>query len=434
MEKQVIRRVTRRIIPFLVLLYVVAYIDRSNVGFAKLTLQSELGLSNAAFFMGTGMFFIAYALFEVPSNAILTRVGARRWFSRILISWGAVTMLTSLATGELTFYLARFLLGATEAGFYAGILFYLTKWYPKRHRAWIYGLFIFANPLSFVVGNPILGALSGLDGVLGIHGWQWIFLVTGLPAVILGVVTLRFLTDSPDQAKWLPDDERSWLTEEIARDDESSPKTSSILAPLRSGRVWFFVVQFLMIVVASYGLSFWLPTVVSGFGVSDAATGWLSAIPYVCGAAALYLIPRSADRRQEYFWHIAVPLVVAGVAMALSIIVHEPALRLAFMSVAAAGILGPQAVFWSLTSRLFNSAGSGTAIATVNSVGNLGGWLGPLAIGAIVDATGAATDGLWIIAGAAVVAAALVPGVAVLVRRLDRSVAAPSSTPASTPQ
>ncbi|MFE7245311.1 MFS transporter [Streptomyces sp. NPDC057580] len=400
--------VTRRLLPFLALLYLVAYIDRSNVGFAKLTLQSDLGLSETAFFMGSGMFFIAYAIFEVPSNLLLERVGARRWFARIMISWGIITVLTVFVHSETSFYLFRFLLGVTEAGFYPGVIYFLTKWYPNRHRARVFGLFIFANPVSFALGNPLLGLLSSLDGTLGLAGWQWIFLVTGLPAVALGVVTLVYLPEGPEKAKWLSDAQREWIRSELDREAGPRHDRGNPLAPLKSGRVWFFVLQFLMLIVAAYGLSFWLPTIVKGFGVSDTVTGLLTAIPYVCAAVALVVLPRSADRHRDYYWHMGLPLALAGVAMGLSLFVDSPVLRLALMSVAAAGILGPQPIFWSLSSQLFTGVRAASTVATINSVGNLGGWLGPLAIAYIVDSTHKTSSGLWVIVAAALIGGALV--------------------------
>ncbi|MEQ3552730.1 MFS transporter [Pseudonocardia nematodicida] len=419
MELHTMRVVTRRLIPFLGLLYMVAYIDRSNVGFAKLTLQSDLGLSEAAFFMGAGMFFIAYAIFEVPSNLILERVGARRWFARIAISWGLITVLTSLTWNESSFYVLRFLLGAAEAGFYPGVIYYLTKWFPGQYRARIFGLFIFANPVSFALGNPLLGWLSSLHGNLGLSGWQWIFIVTGVPAVLLGIATLLYLPDTPDKAKWLTAEQKQWINKRL--DEEEGPRHdhSNPLSPLKSPRVWFFVAHFLMLVVAAYGLSFWLPTIVSGFGVGDVAIGFLTSIPYVCAALALWLLPRSADRRGEHFWHMGIPLAVAGVAMAASLLVESPVLRLALMSVAAAGILGPQPIFWALSSTLFTGIRAAATIAAINSVGNLGGWLGPLAIGAIVDSTGRVSSGLWIIAGAALLGGVAVVGTRRLVHQRD---------------
>lgn len=428
-ERRVIRLITLRLIPFVALLYVIAYVDRSNVGFAKLTLQEDLGISNAAFFMGSGMFFIAYAIFEVPSNIILVKVGARKWFTRILVSWGVVTVLTALMQGEATFYIFRFLLGVTEAGFYAGILFFLTQWFPKRHRAKIFGLFIFANPFSFIIGNPLLGLLSGLDGTLGLAGWQWIFIVTGIPAIILGFVTLWYLPDTPRAARWLPKADRVWLEAALAKDNEVGAHVSHPLAPLKSGRVWLFIVAFLMMVVAAYGLSFWLPTIVQQFGVPDGVTGFLTTIPYLCAAIALAWLPSRADRKGEHFWHMAIPLTIAGIAMASSLVVSDPAARLGLMAIAAAGILAPQAIFWSLSSRLFNGIGAATALAAINSVGNLGGWLGPLAIGGVVDQTGSTSSGLWIIAGAAIVGALLVPLLARTMRRMTAQTLLENASP-----
>ncbi|MFE6150444.1 MFS transporter [Streptomyces sp. NPDC057889] len=221
MESTVMKAVTRRLMPFLVLLYLVAYMDRSNVGFAKLTLQDQLGLSNAAFTFGQVAFFIAYAIFEVPSNIYLDRFGARRWFTRIMLSWGVVTVLTSLVSNDWQFYAARFLLGVAEAGFYPGVLYYLTKWYPYRYRARMTGWFMMSAPLAFIIGNPVMGALDDLDGTFGLEGWQWIFIATGVPAIVLGFVTLRFLPDGPEGVRWLAAEERSWIAGELSAEADA---------------------------------------------------------------------------------------------------------------------------------------------------------------------------------------------------------------------
>ncbi|MBU3866526.1 MFS transporter [Streptomyces sp. 4503] len=292
----------------------------------------------------------------------------------------------------------------------------------------MFGLFIFANPVSFALGNPLLGVLSNLDGTLGLAGWQWIFLATGIPAVILGAVTLVYLPEGPEKAKWLAPDQREWIKNELDREAGPRHDKHNPLAPLKSGRVWFFVAQFLLMVLAAYGLSFWMPTIVKGFGVTDTVTGLLTSIPYICAAVALFLLPRSADRHREYYWHMGLPPAIAGIAMGMSLLVDSPAIRLALMSVAAAGILGPQAIFWSLSSQMFTGIRAASAVATINSVGNLGGWLGPLAIGYIVDATHNTSSGLWVI----VVAALLGGAVVVQTRRIVTRHAVPvTPTPES---
>lgn len=408
MELRVIRTATLRLLPYLGLLYVVAYIDRSSVGFAKLTLQDDLGLSDTAFFMGAGAFFIAYAIFEVPSNLILERVGASRWFARIMLTWGLITILTAFVWNEQSFYALRFLLGAAEAGFYPGVIYFLTKWFPVRHRAKIFGYFIFANPISFAIGNPLLGWLSGLDGTYGLAGWQWIFIITGVPAVLLAVVTWFYLPDTPAHAKWLTQPQRDWITTELELENDANPDKHNPMSSLVSGKVWLCIAQFLMMIIAAYGLSYWLPTIVKEFGVSDTTTGFLTAIPYICAAAALFFLPRHADKKKEYWLHISVPMVIAGISMATSLFVEAPSIRLALMSIAAAGFLAPIPIFWAVTSRLFTGVTAAAALAMINSIGNLGGWLGPLGIGVVVDSTGSTTTGLWVIVIATFLGAILV--------------------------
>lgn len=409
MEHKFIRNVTLRLMPFLILLYLVAYIDRSNVGFAKLTLQDELGLSNAAFTLGQVAFFLAYAIFEVPSNIALERFGARRWFARIIFTWGLVTVLTALVSTDWQFYVARFLLGAAEAGFYPGVMFLLTKWYPFRYRARMVGWFMMASPLAFIIGNPIMGMLDDLDGTFGLAGWQWIFIATGLPAIILTFVTLWYLPDAPDQARWLPSTDKEWIAAELAA-EHAEIHPSGHGAPLQAltdKRVVAMSLLFLCFPLGAYGLSFWLPTIVKGFGgLTSTQTGFITAIPYLFVAAGLYIVPKLADRsgsRYPWIWSTA---LLGAAGLAASALVDNHAAQVAFISVAALGIFAGQPVLWSLPSKFLVGAQAAAAIAMINAVGNLGGGFGPLGIGVIVDKTGEPLTGLWFLVAVMVVAAA----------------------------
>ncbi|MFD7921842.1 MFS transporter [Streptomyces sp. NPDC059740] len=430
MERTVMRAVTWRLMPFLVLLYLVAYVDRSNVGFAKLTLQHQLGLSNAAFTVGQVAFFVAYAVFEVPGNVWLERFGARRWFTRIMLGWGAVTMLSALVSGSTEFYLARFALGVAEAGFYPGILYYLTKWYPYRYRARVVGAFMLSQPLAFLVGNPVMGAVGGLDGALGLHGWQWIFLVTGAPAVALALVTLRVLPDGPERVGWLDEAGRGWLAAELGAEAEAvGAGHGSPLRALRDRRVVLLSLFYLCFPLGAYGLSFWLPTIVDGFGgLSSAQTGLVTAVPYLFVAVGLYVVPRLADRSGARYLWIGVTAALGAVGLAASALVTDHVAQMALISLAALGIYAGQPVLWTLPTRFLTGLQAASAIALINAVGNLGGGFGPLGIGVIVDRTGSSTTGLWFLVAAMAVAVAGTFGVRRAVEgRAVRKRAAPAA-------
>ncbi|WP_405784818.1 MFS transporter [Streptomyces sp. NBC_01378] len=418
MESTVMKAVTRRLMPFLVLLYLVAYIDRSNVGFAKLTLQDQLGLSNAAFTFGQVAFFIAYAIFEVPSNVYLDRFGARRWFTRIMLSWGLVTALTALVSNDWQFYAARFLLGVAEAGFYPGVLYYLTKWYPYRYRARMTGWFMMSAPLAFIIGNPVMGALGDLDGTFGLEGWQWIFIATGVPAIVLGFVTLRLLPDGPEGVRWLAAEERAWIAGELTAEADMLGERGhgSPLRALRDKRVVLLSLFYLCFPLGAYGLSFWLPTIVDGFGgLSTTATGFITAIPYVFVAIGLYVVPKLADRSGTRYPWIAGTAALGALGLAASALTGNHVLQMAFISVAAMCIFAGQPVLWSLPSRFLTGIQAASGIAVINAVGNLGGGFGPMGIGVVVDRTGSAVGGLWFLVAAMVIAAVATPGIRRLV-------------------
>ncbi|MER7197333.1 MFS transporter [Streptomyces sp. CB01635] len=418
MESTVMKAVTWRLMPFLVLLYLVAYIDRSNVGFAKLTLQDQLGLSNAAFTFGQVAFFIAYAIFEVPSNVYLDRFGARRWFTRIMLSWGVVTVLTALVTNDWQFYAARFLLGVAEAGFYPGVLYYLTKWYPYRYRARMTGWFMMSAPLAFIIGNPVMGALDDLDGTLGLEGWQWIFIATGVPAIVLGFVTLRLLPDGPEGVRWLAADERAWIAGELTAEAGALGERGhgSPLRALRDRRVLLLSLFYLCFPLGAYGLSFWLPTIVDGFGgLSTTATGFITAIPYVFVAIGLYVVPKLADRSGTRYPWIAGTAALGALGLAASALTGNHVLQMACISLAAMCIFAGQPVLWSLPSRFLTGIQAASGIAVINAVGNLGGGFGPMGIGVVVDRTGSAVGGLWFLVAAMVIAAVATPGIRRLV-------------------
>nr|WP_236674394.1 MFS transporter [Paraburkholderia hospita] len=387
----------RRLIPFLALIYVVASIDRSVVGFAKLHMNAAVGISDASYGLGAGLFFIGYFLCEVPSNLALERFGARVWFARILFTWGVITMLMSLVSGPASFYVLRFLLGAAEAGLYPGILYFLTKWFPMRHRARIIGLLVLAQPLAGILTGPVAGFVLSTHGVFGLSNWQTLFVLSGLPAVLLCVPTLRVLPESPANAKWLAASDRAWIERELAADSASYGLQShgNPLAALKDKRVLLLALLFLPFPLSIYGLSLWLPTIIKAFGVTDAVTGLLSAVPYLFAVVGLCVVPRHSDRKRERYWHIVVVSGAAAITMALSAWTHTPALQFLFICLTAFSLYSIQAVVWALPGQFLSGARAAVGIATINSLANLGGYVGPYGIGLIKDATGSLASGLY---------------------------------------
>lgn len=399
-ESRIIGMLTRKLIPFLALIYVVAYIDRSVVGFAKLHMNAAVGISDAAYGLGAGLFFIGYFLCEVPSNLALERFGARRWFARILLTWGLITMAMALIHNAATFYVLRFLLGAAEAGLYPGILYFLTKWFPMRHRARIIGLLVLAQPIALIITGPIAGWVLSTPGLFGLSNWQTLFVVSGLPAVLLCLPTLRLVPESPADAKWLSARDRAWIERELAADQKTFALKShgNPLKALKDKRVLLLSLLFLPFPLSIYGLSLWLPTIIKQFGVTDANTGLLSAVPYLFAVVGLYLVPRHSDRKGERYWHIVVVSGVAALTMAASAWVQTPALQFLFICLTAFSIYSIQAVVWALPGQFLTGASAAVGIATINSLANLGGYLGPYGIGLIKDATGSLAAGLYFLA------------------------------------
>lgn len=399
-ESRIIGMLTRKLIPFLALIYVVAYIDRSVVGFAKLHMNAAVGISDAAYGLGAGLFFIGYFLCEVPSNLALERFGARRWFARILLTWGLITMAMALIHNATTFYALRFLLGAAEAGLYPGILYFLTKWFPMRHRARIIGLLVLAQPIALIITGPIAGWVLSTPGLFGLSNWQTLFVVSGLPAVLLCLPTLRLVPESPADAKWLSARDRAWIERELAADQKTFALKShgNPLKALKDKRVLLLSLLFLPFPLSIYGLSLWLPTIIKQFGVTDASTGLLSAVPYLFAVVGLYLVPRHSDRKGERYWHIVVVSSAAALTMAASAWVQTPALQFLFICLTAFSIYSIQAVVWALPGQFLTGASAAVGIATINSLANLGGYLGPYGIGLIKDATGSLAAGLYFLA------------------------------------
>ncbi len=417
-EQRTLTKVAWRFIPFLILCYFVAYLDRVNVGFAKLTMDAELNLSETAFGFGAGVFFLAYFLFEVPSNIILDKVGARRWIARIMLSWGVISGAMAFipeiarATGlsaEHTFYLLRILLGFAEAGFFPGIIFFLTLWFPASYRARIVGYFMAAVPLSSALGSPVSAWMLDFDGTSGLHGWQWLFILQALPSIVLGFVTFFYLTDRPADATWLDAEGRRWLQRRLALEDNRREHVSpaSTLASLYDYRVLALSLVYFGAVACLYGVSFWLPTIVKGFGVSIAATGWINAIPYVVGFVGMVWWGMRSDREGERTMHLAVALTLAAIGIGGSAFLGQPVAKMIALTVGAFGVFASLPIFWTLPTAFLAGAAVAPGIAAINSIGNLSGYFGPFIMGWIKDLTGSFTWGLVTIAACAVVALAI---------------------------
>jgi ACS family tartrate transporter-like MFS transporter len=414
-EVRTIAKVTRRLVPFLMICYFVAYLDRVNVGFAALTMNADLGLSQTAFGFGAGIFFIAYFIFEVPSNLMLERFGARKWIARIMLSWGilsgAMAFIPAIAraTGmgnEYSFYLIRVLLGVAEAGFFPGIIFYLTLWYPSVYRARIVGYFMAAIPLSTVIGAPISGALLYLHGGLGLAGWQWMFIVEAVPAILLAFVVFFYLTDRPADATWLAPDERRWLAERLdsERRQREHVREYTVAQVMIDPRVLGLSLVYFGAVATNYGLSFFLPQIVQAFGFNTLLTGLISATPYVVGTIGMVWWGRRSDRLVERRFHTAFPLFVAAAGIAISTALDDPLLKMISLCVAGFGIFACLPVFWTLPTAFLSGAAAAAGIAVINSIGNLAGFAGPFAMGWIKDHTGSYAGGLLLLAGLGIIA------------------------------
>lgn len=391
------RKVARRLIPFLMLCYLVAYLDRVNLGFAGPTMSKELGFTATVFGWGAGIFFIGYFIFEVPSNIILEKVGARVWIARIMITWGLISGCMAFVWSEWSFYIARFVLGAAEAGFFPGIILYLTYWFPSEQRAKIVGLFMAAVPLSSVVGAPISGMiLNGMDGVAGLPAWKWLFIIEAAPSVVLGIATLFYLTDRPEQAGWLEPAERADLSRrlEAERREREAYQTFSLGEALRNPRVIGFGLIYLGIVTSLYGIGFWMPTIVKGFGLSTLATGFVTAIPFVVGTVAMVVSSRHSDSTMERVWHIAGPCFIGGLGFIWTAYTADPYIGLLALTVASIGIFAALPTFWTLPTAVLSGTAAAGGIALINSIGNLGGFVGPYMIGWIRDYTNSFSAGM----------------------------------------
>lgn len=413
-----IRRVKLRLVPFLAVLYFVAYLDRVNVGFAALQMNAALGFSSSVYGRGAGIFFLGYFLFEIPSNLMLARVGARLWIARIAIVWGLVSVAEMFVVGPGSFYTVRFLLGAAEAGFFPGIVLYFTYWFPAEERARAVAQFSMASMAAGIVGGPLSGVLLSMRGVGGLGGWQWLFLVEGLPAVVLGFVALMYLTDSPEKATWLPADEKASLLAALEPERATTAagrrRLTTVADALFNPAVWPLALMLFLIVTSGYGFSFFLPQIVKVLsGGSDLVVGLLTALPFTCAAIGMVTVAAHSDRTGERRLHVAACAAVAAVGLAIASRAVSPAATLAALSVAAVGLYSFTPPFWSLPTAFLRGDAAAAGIGLINATGNLGGFLGPYVMGFARDLSGDFNTGLAVLAGAAVLSGTLVMAVRV---------------------
>jgi MFS transporter, ACS family, tartrate transporter len=400
LETSTIRAISWRLIPFLALAYFFSYLDRVNLGFAALTMNAELKFSPTIFAWGAGIFFIGYFIFEVPSNLALEKFGASRWIARIMVTWGIISALMSLVSGEWSFYILRFLLGVAEAGFFPGIILYLTYWYPAEYRARFLAAFAIAVPVSTVIGAPASGLLLGLDGAMGLKGWQWLFIIEGVPSVLLGIVTWFYLTDRPERADWLTAEQKAWLASKLNAEiaAKQAAKHLTLGEALSSPKVIMLSLVYFGFVGSLYGMQFWLPQIVKAFGLTNAQTGFVTAIPYVFGTIAMILWARHSDASRERVLHVGAPLLLTAFALAASSYISDPVMTMVVLTVAAIGVFCTFGVFWTLPTAWLSGTAAAGAIALINSIGNLAGFGGPYLIGWVKEATGSTSTGLLVLA------------------------------------
>lgn len=410
-EKTTIRKVAKRLLPFIFLLYVVCLIDRVNLSFAALTMNRDLGLSPYVYGLGASIFFIGYFVFEVPSNLLLDRVGARLWITRIMISWGLASAAMALVRGELSFLTLRFLLGFFEAGFFPGMILYLTFWFPAAYRARVIAAFMLAIPVTGVIGGPLATSMLELNGLLGLAGWQWVFVLEGIPAALLGFVVLGFMTDRPSRANWLLPEERQWLETTLRQERDEVEATHSQLSlwqALIDPRVLALSLVYFGIGTATYGVVYFLPQIIKGWGLSNLQTGFVSSVPDIVGTIGMlvwgYFSDRSTDRRSGVF---ATLIVCAAGLLGLGLFGSSPWSLIA-MAMVSIGINASRPLFWALPSLFLSRTAAAGALALINALGNLGGIAGPTMLGWVKTATGNFSDGLYFLSACTFIAAIIV--------------------------
>jgi ACS family tartrate transporter-like MFS transporter len=400
-EKRTLRKITWRIVPFIMILYLIAYIDRVNIGFAAITMKEDLGFTASILGFGAGIFFLGYFLFEVPSNIILHKVGARIWIARVMVTWGIIAGGMAFVESSTSFYVMRFLLGVAEAGFFPGIILYLSYWFPARNRAGVIALFMAAAPIATAIGSPISAALLEMHGIMGLAGWQWMFLIEAIPAVILGVVVFFYMTDRPEKAAWLKPDEREWLVKTMQAEDanKGGQQHHSILRGLANPRVLALALIYFGTSAGLYTLGIWAPQIIKELGVSSMTVGLLNAIPPIISVVAMILWSRHSDKTNERTWHVALACLTAAVGLAIAASTGSMFGLIAALTIVNVGISCSKPPLWSMPTMFLSGAAAATGIATINSIGNLGGFAGPAMIGWVKDQTGSFAGGLYFVAG-----------------------------------
>jgi MFS transporter, ACS family, tartrate transporter len=394
-------KVLRHILPFLFICYVVNYLDRVNVGLAALAMNRDLGLSPSQFGWGAGLFFIGYFLFQIPSNLILQKIGARRWLAVIVVTWGVISAGTAFVTGPLSFGSARLLLGVAEGGFVPGVFFYLTQWFPSDWRAKATAAFLVGIPVASIVGSPISGSILAMHEMGGLRSWQWLLILEGLPAVLLGFACLFMLTDSPEQASWLDAEEKQRLTRRLdaERREIEQYHSFTLAETLLNGRVLVMAAINFCSIIGGFGVQLWLPQIVKGFGLSNIQVGFVNAIPYLFAAVAMVLWARSSDRAEDRTWHVALTTLLAAVGLVLAAWVSSPTLSLIALTLTIVGTLAFQATFWAVPASFLTGRAAAAGIALIVAVGNLGGFAGPYLIGRVKEATDSYTIALLVLGG-----------------------------------
>jgi MFS transporter, ACS family, tartrate transporter len=405
-----------RLLPLLTLAFIFNYIDRTSVGFAALTMNKDIGLSPAQFGWGAGVLFAGYCLCEIPSNLALYKYGARRWLARIMITWGLASAATALVQGPTSFYVLRLLLGVAEAGFFPGVTFFLACWFPAQYRVRVLALFTLGVPLSSILGGPMSTLLLQLNGVAGLHGWQWMFLAQGLPAALIGIAVLALLRDNPKDAYWLTEEERVELVQMLSEDPQQKPK-KALLSALKDGRVLLLAAIQFGFVLGSYGVGIWLPLILKGHGYSLTNVGLLSTIPYIASVAGMLIWARAVDRRGRRVFHLVASCLAAGVGLVLSALAHGIVVELAGLTVAVVAVSSARAIFWTIPTRFLTGVAAAGGLAFINSIGTLGGFAGPYLVGALKQSTGTFSAGIWAMAAILALSASLAATLPLFMRK-----------------
>lgn len=408
--QRAIHKAAWRLIPLLCIAYIISYIDRTNVGFAALTMNPDLGLTPEQFGFAAGMFFVGYCIFEIPSNVALQRFGARKWLARIMVTWGLAAAGTAFATGPISYSVIRFITGVAEAGFYPGAIFYIATWFPVAVRGRILAWFVVAVPLSSVISGPISTALLQMDGIYGLTGWQWLFIIEGLPACVMGAITFYVLADRPEEARWLTDAEKQALRAQLDAEHHSETK-KDLWGALADPRVLVLSLAYFFFVTGSIGVNIWLPQILRPYGLSTLEIGFISAIPYIVGSIALILWSHFLDKSRKYVKNYVIGCAVSGVGFLASVMFDSLWLAVAGVSIAVIGMSGARPAIFCIPPRFLSGAAAAGGIALINSFGNLGGFLGPYAIGWLRQTTGGFTAALYFLAASMVLSAVLAMGV-----------------------